>query len=132
MKDLKTRGTMAASRFLASRGYDVLEEDWQGDAGSCEVIALDGDVLVFADVKTRSDAAKGFPTEHNGASVRTRREAIAIEYLTGHPEHVDMGIRFDEVSILLTYPARALVRHHINCMGASELMQPDIALPEAA
>ena len=41
MLDLKTRGTMAASRFLASRGYDVLEENWKGCSGGCAVIALD-------------------------------------------------------------------------------------------
>lgn len=131
MKDLKTRGTMAASRFLTSRGYDVLEENWKGSSGGCEVIALDGDVLVFAKVKTRSDAAKGFPTERNGAAERAKRETVAIEYLTAHPEHVDMGVRFDTVSLLVTNPDRALIRHHINCMGG-ELAHPDIALPEAA
>ena len=132
MRDLKTRGTMAASRFLSQRGYEVLEENWQGGAGKCEVVALDGDAIVFVEVKVRSDARKGFPAERNGASKRASREAIAIDYLTRHPEHVDMGVRFDVVSILVTNPDRALVRHHINCMGASELMRPDIALPEAA
>lgn len=131
MLDLKTRGTMAASRFLASRGYDVLEENWKGCSGGCEVIALDGDVLVFAKVKTRSDAAKGFPTERSGAAERARRETVAIEYLTEHPEHVDMGVRFDTVSLLVTNSNQALIRHHINCMG-SALMQPDITLPEAS
>ena len=47
MEDLKTRGTMAASRFLSRRGYEVLEEGWRSGAGECEVIALDGDVLAF-------------------------------------------------------------------------------------
>lgn len=131
MKDLKTRGTMAASRFLTSRGYDVLEEDWKGRSGSCEIIALDGDALVFAKVKTRSDAAKGFPTERNGLAERAKRETVAIEYLTEHPEIVDISVRFDTVSLLVTNPNQALIRHHINCMGG-ELMQPDTALPEAA
>ena len=61
MEDLKTRGTMAASRFLSRRGYEVLEEGWRSGAGECEVIALDGDVLAFVKVRVRSDAAKGFP-----------------------------------------------------------------------
>lgn len=108
----------------------MLEEGWRGRSGGCGVIALDGDVLVFADVKAQSDASKGFPAE--GSGNRSEREMVAIDYLTGHPEHVDMGIRFDEVSILVASPDRAIVRHHINCMGASELVQPDIALPEAA
>lgn len=131
MKNLKTRGTMAASRFLCRQGYEVLEEDWQGDAGNCGIIALDGDTLVFVEVSIRSNAGKGFPAERSGAGERTRREAIAIEYLTCHPEHVDTSMRFDTISILVTNPDRALIRHHINCMGA-ELVQPDIALPEAA
>lgn len=132
MKDLKAHGTMAASRFLSQRGYEVLEEGWRGRSGGCGVIALDGDVLVFVEVTVRSDATKGFPAERKGASERASREMVAIDYLTGHPEHVDMGIRFDEVSILFASVDRAIIRHHINCMAASEPMQPDIALPEAA
>ncbi|EFV33418.1 hypothetical protein C1872_02395 [Eggerthella lenta] len=132
MEDLKTRGTMAASRFLSRRGYEVLEEGWRSGAGECEVIALDGDVLAFVKVRVRSDAAKGFPVERGGACEREERERIAVDYLAGHPEHADVGVRFDTAAILVIGPDRALIRHHINCMGASEPMRPDDALPEIA
>ena len=115
MEDLKTRGTMAASRFLSRRGYEVLEEGWRSGAGECEVIALDGDVLAFVKLRVRSDAAKGFPVERGGAC-----------------EREDVGVRFDTAAILVIGPDRALIRHHINCMGASEPMRPDDALPETA
>lgn len=131
MLDLKTRGTMAASRFLASRGYDVLEENWKGCSGR-----LRGHCpgRRRARVREGEDALRrreGIPTERSGAAERARRETVAIEYLTEHPEHVDMGVRFDTVSLLVTNSNQALIRHHINCMG-SALMQPDITLPEAA
>ena len=132
MEDLKTRGTMAASRFLSRRGYEVLEEGWRSGAGECEVIALDGDVLAFVKVRVRSDAAKGFPVERGGACEREERERIAVDYLAGHPEHADVGVRFDTAAILVIGPDRALIRHHINCIGASEPMRPDDALPEIA
>ena len=56
MEDLKTRGTMAASRFLSRRGYEVLEEGWRSGAGECEVIALDGDVLAFVGGRTYNNS----------------------------------------------------------------------------
>ena len=129
MEDLKTRGTMAASRFLSRRGYECPEEGWRSGAGECEVIALDGDVLAFVKVRVRSDAAKGFPVERGGACEREERERIAVDYLAGHPEHADVGVRFDTAAILVIGPDRALIRHHINCMGASEPMWPDACPP---
>lgn len=65
------------------------------------------------------------------ASARSARGS-PVDYLAGHPEHADVGVRFDTAAILVIGPDRALIRHHINCMGASEPMRPDDALPEIA
>ena len=126
MEDLKTRGTMAASRFLSRRGYEVLEEGWRSGAGECEVIALDGDVLAFVKVRVRSDAAKGFPVERGGACEREERERIAVDYLAGHPEHADVGVRFDTAAILVIGPDRALIRTHAarRCPPGDRLRPP--------
>ena len=63
MSNLKTKATKAASRFLERCGYDVLETGWKCAAGTTDIVAEDGDVLVFVDVSARDSIDRGFPTE---------------------------------------------------------------------
>lgn len=77
MSNLNDKATKAASRYLEHRGYTVLETAWKCPAGTCDVIAEDGDAIVFVDVSARRDTDKEFPTERCSAGVRERREMVA-------------------------------------------------------
>ena len=116
-KELGRRGEEAAARFLFHRGYDILERNWTCVAGEADIIALDGDALVFVEVKTRTGSAMGFPAEAVTAKKRDRYERIACLYLEEHG-FSDMMVRFDVVSIVVS-DRRAVVRHHINAFEAS-------------
>lgn len=118
-KDLGRRGEDAAARFLANRGYDIVERNWTCAAGEADIVALDGNVVVFVEVKTRSDASMGFPAEAVTAKKRERYERIACLYLEGH-EFSDVMVRFDVVSIVVMPPDRAMVRHHINAWSEGD------------
>lgn len=51
--------------------------------------------------------------------LRARREGAAIAYLAENG--ADEGpVRFDDVSLVIVAPDRALVRHHINSLSAAE------------
>ena len=84
MSNLNERATRAASRYLGLRGYDILEEGWASPAGTSDIIATEGDTLVFVDVRARRDIDAGFPSEPPTAAERTRREMIALAYLSEH------------------------------------------------
>lgn len=60
---LGKRGELAAARFLERKGYEILETNWTCVAGEADIIALEDDSLCFVEVKTRSNAEKGFPSE---------------------------------------------------------------------
>ena len=93
MSNLNDKATKAASRYLEHRGYTVLETAWKCPAGTCDVIAEDGDTIVFVDVSARRDADKGLPSERCSAGVRERREMVALAWFAEHEDAVDMAVR---------------------------------------
>ncbi len=50
MSNLSISATEAASRYLGHRGYTVLETGWTCPAGTADIVAKDGDTIVFVDV----------------------------------------------------------------------------------
>lgn len=115
--DLGRRGEDAAARYLQRRGYDIVERNWTCAAGEADIVARDGEALVFVEVKTRSSTDKGLPSEAVNAEKRQRYERIAALFLQGY-EVVDVPVRFDVVSLMVVPPDRALIRHHINAFSA--------------
>ncbi|MEG0302035.1 MAG: YraN family protein [Gordonibacter sp.] len=115
--ELGRKGEDAAARFLDRRGYDIVERNWKCLAGEADIIARDGEALVFVEVKTRSSTDKGLPSEAVDAKKRRRYERIAALFLQDY-EVVDVPVRFDVVSLVVVSPERALIRHHINAFAA--------------
>jgi putative endonuclease len=50
-----------AAQFLLSRGYRILERNYRTPRGELDLIAQDGEVLVFVEVKARRGASFGEP-----------------------------------------------------------------------
>nr|WP_255463972.1 YraN family protein [Adlercreutzia sp. ZJ154] len=97
------------SRFRASTPTDGEQID---------IVAENGDALVFIDVKARRDVGKGFPSESMTKRTRERREKAAIQWLRSEGMgYRDRPVRFDSVSLLMLATDRALIRHTINAMG---------------
>ncbi len=116
-QSLGQKGEDAAAKFLERHGYEIIERNWRCPAGEVDIIALDEAVLVFVEVKTRSDIEKGFPEEAISKEKRGRYERIAAYYLRDS-EYVDVRFRFDVIGILVLGNNRATLRHHINAFGA--------------
>lgn len=115
-KTLKQQSIESAAGFLAHRGYEILETGWTCAAGTADIIARDGDALVFVDVSARIGADKGMPASGVSAGERDSREKVAAFFLAGYAE-VGVRIRFDDISLLILSEDRALVRHHVNCLA---------------
>lgn len=137
MNDLNAKAKQAAESFLSRRGYDILDDGWEDPSGIVDIVAREGDVLVFAGVTVTRDSSRGFPRERSDEACRAAREASALAYLAEH-DVTDMTVRFDTVSLVVLGSDRALVRHHINCLSVG-IPQQELsgesnlqALPEAA
>lgn len=82
---------------MRSLGYKILEENYRWRGGEIDLIARDGDFLVFVEVKARTSEAFGTPEEAITAVKRKRLIRTAQKYLLAHP--TNLGVRFDVVAL---------------------------------
>jgi len=104
---LGKRGEGLAARRLAAEGYRILARNYRCAMGEVDLVAADGDCLVFVEVRTRRDDSWGTPEESITAAKQARLVAIAEHYLA---EHVLEGSdwRIDVVAVEMS--AAGLVR----------------------
>ena len=94
------KGECLAVRFLRRRGYRIVERNYRCRYGEIDLVALDGDEIVFVEVKTRSSTAFGSPTEAVTYTKRRRLAQAARDYC--NRRHLaDPSCRCDVVAILV-------------------------------
>ncbi|WP_433873810.1 YraN family protein [Saccharopolyspora sp. CA-218241] len=99
-----------AARMLEQTGLTVLERNWRCPRGELDIVATDGDVVVFCEVKARAGNDYGGPLAAMTPLKITRVRELARTWLherglTGRP------VRFDVVAILWPLHQRPSARH---------------------
>lgn len=93
-------GEGVAGRFLQEKGYVLLETNYRCRWGEVDIVAQEGDELVFVEVRTRRGVQYGTPEESVTAAKARRLVATAQEYLQEHNQD-NAGWRIDLVAIKL-------------------------------
>jgi putative endonuclease len=94
------RGEDIASRYLARKGYEVVERNFRTRRGELDLIARRGGTLVIVEVKLRRGTDYGDPLEAVTPRKQRAIRLMAEEYLSERdPDYEDL--RFDVVGILL-------------------------------
>lgn len=98
-KGLGGWGEDEAARLLKKKGYTILERNFRGRFGEIDIVAREGDTLVFVEVKARTNLNFGSAKEAIG--LRKRRHIIraSLEYLNRNPGGGDEAIRYDVVTV---------------------------------
>jgi putative endonuclease len=86
-----------ACSFLKQEGYQVVARNWRTRVGELDIIARDGDVLVFVEVKARSRDDFGGPEAAVDRTKQRRLIAAARSFLAA--THCELATRFDVVAI---------------------------------
>ncbi len=73
-------GEDRALDYLTGIGYEVIERNWRGTQGEVDLIARDGDRLVFVEVKTRSSTGFGHPLEAITTEKLSRMRRLVHEW----------------------------------------------------
>ncbi len=94
-----TKNETVAADFLAKKGYTILEKNYRNRFGEIDLIAKDGGVLVFAEVKFRSTEAFGDPMEAVGYAKQKKISRTALYYYASHGYIENAPCRFDVVAI---------------------------------
>lgn len=88
-------GELYAAHYLLSRGYHLLHRNYYTRIGEIDLIAMDSDVLVFVEVKTRSSTY--FDAVGTSVPVWKCRRMVRVAHLYCSHHHYFGDIRFDVI-----------------------------------
>ncbi len=87
-----------AGQYLIDEGMEILSYNYRCRMGEIDIIARQGEYLVFCEVKYRRTSGKGYP----GEAVTPKKQHViskcAMYYVTEH-HLMDVPCRFDVVCI---------------------------------
>lgn len=89
-----------ATAFLEQNGFRILEQNYRNRTGEIDIIAREGQYLVFVEVKYRRDGSCGFPEEAVDSRKQHKIRRTASCYLYGKGYGDSTPCRFDVVSIV--------------------------------
>lgn len=96
---LGQKGERRAASFLSKKGIKVLARGVANPFGEIDLVALDGDTIVFVEVRTRRTTDAGHPAETITPQKQSRLTRAALAYLKQN-KLLDHRSRFDVVAIL--------------------------------
>lgn len=99
--DIAKTGEALAVAHLKARGYDILERNYRAVRGEIDLIAQDGDFIVFVEVKTRRSLKFGLPQTAVTTQKQRQISKVALAYLQAK-NRFDTPCRFDVIAIHLS------------------------------
>ena len=106
-KDRGDRGETLAAEHLVGLGWQILERGWRCRAGELDLIAQDGDTVVFVEVRARAAGAKVAARQSFGFGKQTRVARAALHYIQDR-KLGNRRFRFDVIAVELGAPAARL------------------------
>lgn len=104
MVDNITRGKSGeelAKNYLISKGYKILAMNYRNRIGEIDIIAMDKDILVFVEVKTRTSISYGYAFE--AVDLRKQRKIIntSLVYIK-YKNYINTQLRYDIIEVYMT------------------------------
>lgn len=96
-KDLGDFGEFIAEQFYVKCGFQILERKYNVSCGELDLIVESDELLVFVEVKTRSNVNYGFPAESISQKKLLHMKRAAEMYLLTH--YCDKEMRFDAFEV---------------------------------
>ena len=112
--DVGRIGEQIARHHLEGKGYRIVDANYQCRWGEVDLIALDGPVWVFVEVRTRRSAAYGSPEESVTPAKARRLTLTAQDFLRRRvADSSNLEWRIDLVAIRLAPNRRVLSVNHL-------------------
>jgi putative endonuclease len=113
-------GEDLAAAHLRRRGFRILDRNVRGPGGEIDLIATDGRVLAFVEVKTTrarpgARPAPHPPLERLGRAQRSRLRRLALRWLLARREARPRPalLRFDAIAVVLDAAGRLMALEHV-------------------
>src|SRR5947209_665997 len=92
------RSERAGVRFLKALGYRVLAKNVRSSLGELDVVALDGNTVVFVEVRSTEAADSTRPAASVDAAKQRRLTDLALHFLQRH-RLLNRPARFDVLAV---------------------------------
>jgi putative endonuclease len=119
-RDLGAFGERLAAAHLEAKGYRIRDRNFRCREGEIDIVAEDGDCLVFVEVRTRRGDAFGTPAESVTAAKERRLLTVAKAYLQQHND-IPPNQRIDVVAVELARGRLLAVQHIEGAIADREL-----------
>ncbi len=104
------KGEQIALDFLLGLGYQLVAKNWRCRSGEIDLIMMDGNIMVFVEVKARRGVDYGLPQEAVGRKKQVKIRRLAEYYLLV-ANRSEQELRFDVVAIALAGNQEPLIEH---------------------
>ncbi len=96
--DLGKQGEDLAFKKIRRLGYHCICRNYRCPLGEIDIVAKDGDTLVFLEIKTRKGRSLGYAKEAVDARKRRQLSRVALAYMKSN-DCCEVKSRFDVVAI---------------------------------
>ena len=100
-KQIGDIGEKLAQEYLRKAGYKILETHFRRREGEIDIIAQQGEELVFVEVRSKTSHDFGTPEESVTTAKKEKLISLALAYLQTHP-HTPPLWRIDVVAVELS------------------------------
>lgn len=107
--DTGNEAEQRAAALLEDKGYWIVERNYRCKVGELDIIALDGDTMIFVEVRSRADDDHGDAIESVNWRKQRKVRRVAEIYLA-HRRPTQDEFRFDVVAI--NGPSAADITHY--------------------
>jgi len=108
------QGERQAADFLTRQGFRILQHNYRCRLGEIDIVAREGEILCFVEVRSLRRTAHGDPLETVGSRKQQRLIRAAQHYLMTH--RYQGPVRFDVIGIV--YEPTFSLRHVRNAFEA--------------
>ncbi|WP_039764488.1 MULTISPECIES: YraN family protein [unclassified Caldicellulosiruptor] len=99
-RELGNSGEEKAVEFLKKMGYEILHRNFRCKLGEVDIIAKEGNTIVFVEVKTRRSLKFGYPSEAITMTKQRHLKRVA-EYFVQRQKAKNCMYRFDVVEVYM-------------------------------
>ena len=103
------KGEALAAKYLEEKGYQIIDKNFRCRLGEIDLIAVEGDFLVFIEVKLRSSLGFGHPLESITKKKQDKIRQVAQYFLLQNKKHCN--VRIDVISILINKLDKPQITH---------------------
>jgi putative endonuclease len=116
-RELGDRSEQLAARYLRRQGLRILEMNHRCQLGEIDIVAKEGETVVFVEVKSKTSRERGRPEEMITAAKRRKLTDLASAYL-GRRGRRRGSARFDVVTILWGPGGEKTLKYYRNAFDA--------------